>query len=153
MTKTKLTQVIRLSLSEEMKVVLTSCLLLFIPLSGLMFNMVDPDSRYCFPFLEDGEKYWYISLNPQIHGAKSLQWVVSLGTDRLSAIIYIVCASIGPNFSRFRLNMWAVYGVFESCRLLDHFLTYEQTPFREYFGYMMVVFQILYAVLFLSRKE
>ncbi len=149
----KETQVIRFNLSEEDKVVLTSCLLSFIPISVLLFNVFDPEERYYFPFLEMGSGYYNISFNNTSPVNKNLQWVVSLGTDRLAAIIYIVCAAIKPDFKKFGFNVWIMYGVYEGSRLIDHFLTYEQTPFREYFGYTLVLFQLYYAVLYHFKSE
>ena len=137
-----------------MKVVLSSCLLLFIPLSVFVFKAFDPDARHYFPFLEDRALYWNLSWNPIKHGSKNLQWVVSLGTDRLCAIIYIICAAIGPDFGKcLKVNLWWFYGLFEGFRLVDHFLTYEQTPFREYFGYFLIIYTMFYAVLYVFKND
>lgn len=140
-------------LDEDMKVVLTSCLLLFIPISAFLYN-IDVPERYYFPFLEDGDPYWNLSLDPVIHGSKKFKWVISLGADRLCAIIYIMCAAIRPDFKRvLTIDLWWFYGIYEGLRLTDHFLTYEQTPFREYYGYFLIIFQMSYAILFIIRKK
>ena len=154
---TKISQVITVISKitcPKLKVVLSGCLLLFIPLSVLIHNGFDSNANYYFPFLEDGEMYWNISLNPIIHGHKNLQFVVSLGCDRICAIIYIICAAIRPDFGKFlKVNLWWFYLSFEVCRLIDHFLTYEQTPFRQYFGYLLIIYTVLYAVLFVTKND
>ena len=139
---------------ETIKVIACSGLLMFVPLSVFLFKLVDENAVYSFPFLGWGELYYDVYLNPLDPVEKNLQWVISLGTDRLCAIIYIICAAIRPDFSKcLRINLWYLYGVFESLRLLDHFLTYEQTPFREFYGYFLIIFQISYAFMYVFNKQ
>jgi len=139
---------------KTFKVIACSGLLMFVPLSVFLHNLVDENASYIFPFLGWGEMYYDVYLNPSDPVEKNLQWIISLGSDRLCAIIYIICAALRPDFTKcLRFNLWYLYGAFEFCRLVDHFLTYEQTPFREFFGYFLIIFQVGYAVMYVFKKD
>lgn len=126
-------------LSNKYKVVFSSCLLFFVPILNMAHLAVDRSAKYEFLF------YQY---------PKYLDWMVSLGTDRVVAIIYISCALIRPKFDKvLSINIWWIYFFYEISRLIDLFLTYESTPFREYFGYFLVIFQFLYASIYIVRND
>ena len=136
--------------SDKMKVVLTSCLLLFMPLMPLIYNSVPSDLRYCFPFLSWGDSTFYFTLNPEKPVCKDLDWVVSLASDQVVFVILIVCAYLRP---KMHWCIWVFFGMFGVCNFADVFLTYQQTPFMKHFGYALILMVLIHAVLYLIKSD
>ncbi len=139
--------------TEKTKVVLASCLLLFMPISVLSFYFSDMETMYSFPFLDTGEKYSMVMWDVNNHVTHRLQWVLSLASDRVNSVIYIVCALINPNFKFRNFNMWYVFIFYESVRLIDLFLTFEQSPFVTIGAFLLVVNQVIYVIFYLEENR
>ena len=141
-----------LKLSQKYKTVICCGLLLFIPLIDLSFFSFPEDARYYIPFLEEGTNA--VTLNPSEQVNKDLQWMVSLGADRLICIVYLVCFLVRPSFKLGSFNLWYVYLFNESSRLINHFLTYENWKFaNNIMPFVLIITPILFVIFYLSKSE
>lgn len=139
---------------EKMKVIVCSGLLLFMPLCVLLYNSIPEYTKYQIPFITDSGDFYTLSLSPQKPVYYSLRWMLSIGNDRVIAIIYIICAYIKPDFGKcLKVNLWVFYGIYELTRIASHWLTLEQVPYNDYYAYLLIIYTTLYAITYVYKND
>ena len=135
--------------SDISKTAFASCLLFLVPVLSVLHNSFLPDATHCFPYLQEGEHYDFLTLNPEKHACRHLVWLISLSSDRVIALIYLFVVLVRPKLPTLIIYL---YVTFELFRLSDLWLTYEQTPVREWFSYALIGVNIAYTTLFINKN-